>query len=150
MKLNNLSKIKEKKKKRKGRGYGSGKGGHTVGYGQKGQKSRSGFKRMKSWIRESKIRSIPKLRGIGKRSTTGKYRKEKVAVINIGDIDKNCKSGDIIDLKYIQGMINTPKSKKTAVKILGHGRINKKITVKGIKMSKSATEKVKKAGGNIL
>lgn len=38
-----LKKIVKNRKKRIGRGYGSGKGGHTVGRGQKGQKSRGGF-----------------------------------------------------------------------------------------------------------
>jgi len=151
MKLNNLKKIKDKKKKRRGRGYGSGKGGHTVGYGQKGQKSRSGFKRMKSWIRESQIRSIPKLKGIGKRSNKGKYNKAKEFVVNIGDLDKIFKNGDIVSEKILkQKVISYPKSKKVRIKILGYGKTDKKLIVKGLKMSKSASEKIKKAGGKVV
>ena len=151
MKLNRLSKIKDRKKKRKGRGYGSGKGGHTTGSGQKGQRSRSGYKRVKSWIRESQISSMPKLRGIGKRSTKGKYRKSLEFVINVGDLNKYFKNGDVIDEKILKKvMINYPKSKEVSIKILGLGKLHKKFTIKGLRISKNAGEKIKKAGGKIL
>ena len=39
--MTSLPKVVETRKKRLGRGYGSGKGGHTVGKGQKGQKTRT-------------------------------------------------------------------------------------------------------------
>ncbi len=150
MKLNNLKKIKISKSKRRGRGYGSGKGGHTVGFGQKGQRSRSGFRRERSWIRESKIRSLPKLRGIGKRSTTGKYKKLEEVVINVCDLEKHCKSGEVVDRSFIKDkVINHSKSRGISIKILGRGSLSKKITIKGLKVSKGAAEKIKKVGGKI-
>ena len=60
MKLNKLPKTTAKSKKRVGRGYGSGKGSHTVGRGQKGQKSRSkvGLLIEGTKIRKTLIRSF--------------------------------------------------------------------------------------------
>src|SRR3989344_8863989 len=66
--LTNTPKNTAKSQKRLGRGYGSGKGGHTVGRGQKGQKTRkkipllfTGTKTKKSFVQR-----LPKLRGKGK------------------------------------------------------------------------------------
>lgn len=77
--LQSLPRIVAHKKKRIGRGYGSGKGGHTVGRGQKGQKTRrrialtfSGTKTKKSWFKR-----IPLWRGKGNKSVRIKRRKQK-------------------------------------------------------------------------
>ena len=154
MKLHKLSKeLKKKKKKRRvGRGYGSGRGGHTVGRGQKGQKSRSGYKKLRSFIRTTNIRSLPKLRGIGKRSALrGVFKtKLKVYVLNVSDLEGfNDKS--TIDIAFLRkNDIVTNKSKKVFVKILGRGEITKSLTIQGLEVSKSAHKKIKAAGGKVL
>lgn len=152
MKLHQLKKIKDKKAKRIGRGYGSGKGGHTVGKGQKGQASRSGFQPLRSWIRSSKILSIPKLRGLGKRSAHRGYFKSKVKkkVLNVSDLNE-LNDGTVVDHKFLtkQGIVNV-KSKPTEVKILGDGELEKKITVAGLEVSKTARKKIEDAGGKVI
>jgi len=151
MKLDKLSKIGKKKKRRLGRGYGSG-GGHTVGKGQKGQGSRSGYKKMRGWIRESKIRSLPKLRGVGKRKAGRGFFKQKFKsiVLNIKDLDQ-FQPGETIskDLLLERGVI-TGKSKNLKVKILGDGDIKKKFMIKGIEVSGAAKKKIEAAGGKVI
>jgi len=153
MELNKLSKITTKKKKRIGRGIGSGKGGHTVGRGQKGEKSRSNFRRLKSWVRESKIRSLPKLKGIGKRSSLRGYFKEKVnnIVLNITDLDRVYKNNDIVSKKTLitKGLVDK-KNQKMSIKLLGIGEIKKKLVLKGIHLSESAKKKIIKAKGKVI
>lgn len=152
MELSKLAKIGKKKKKRIGRGYGSCKGGHTVGKGQKGQSSRSGFKKLRSWIRESKVRSYPKLRGIGKRSAKRGYVRVKIKrfALNVGDLDQ-FESGETITLKLLRekGLVKA-KGKRLEVKILGKGEIEKKLNVSGIQVSKTAKKKIEKAGGKVV
>lgn len=75
--LNNLPKTKARAGKRVGRGYGSGKGGHTVGRGQKGQKTRGKihplFEGQKN--KKSLVQRLPLLRGKGK--LKAKKKKER-------------------------------------------------------------------------
>lgn len=68
MKLNELLRIVSKGKKRVGRGLGSGKGGHTVGRGQKGQKTRGKISPLfeGTKVKKSLIKRLPLLRGKGK------------------------------------------------------------------------------------
>ena len=141
MKLNNLIKIKSKKKKIIGRGIGSGKGGHTVGRGAKGQSSRTGFRKLRSWIRESKIRSLPKLKGIGRRKTLGKEK--KYTVINLKDIE-NLNPKTTVTKMYLKekGLISNVNDE---VKILGTGKVSFKIDPKGFLMSKSVKNQLDKS-----
>ncbi len=152
MKLNELTKIIKNKSKIIGRGYGSGKGGHTVGKGQKGQKSRSGYKKLRSWFRESKVKSLPKLKGIGKRTAKRMFFNKKINeyVFNVKDLD-SFHEGSIIDVLALKknGYIKS-KSKNISVKVLGKGELRKKIYIKGIKVSKTARKKIEKVGGKVL
>lgn len=130
MQLNNLQlEIKLRKKKRVGRG---GKRGTTSGRGTKGQKSRSG-RRIRPAERDLLIK-IPKLRGYKNKSL-----QPKNTVINLDDLEKIVKDGQIINKKTFNGPI----------KILGGGEIKKTIIIKGLKVSKAAKSKIKKAGGSI-
>lgn len=64
--LDKLVKIKSKSTRRVGRGYGSGRGGHTVGRGQKGQKSRSGYTQPRPGFEGGQMplsRRLPKFKG---------------------------------------------------------------------------------------
>ena len=127
------------KKKRVGRG---GKKGTYSGRGLKGQKSRAG-RRMEPAIR-SLIKKFPKLKGY-----RTKRQVENVAIVNIEKI--NFKSSEIItpELLLEKGLIRRIKGKVPKVKILGRGEITQKITIQSCDFSKSAKEKIEKAGGEI-
>jgi large subunit ribosomal protein L15 len=146
MYLENIPKRKKriKKAKRLGRGYGSGVGGHTVGRGTKGQKSRTGHKSLVAFEGGNVpfFRRIPKLKGFKSRS------KVNTQVVNVGTISKNFKSGEKITVEKLKerGFI---RKNAQEVKILGKGDITKKIAIEGIKMSPSAQEKIEKAGGSV-
>jgi large subunit ribosomal protein L15 len=132
---------KNKSKKRVGRG---GKKGTYSGKGLKGQSSRAGRK-MVPIIREI-IKRYPKLKG---------YRRfvfeNKTVIINLDTIEKNFKDGEVLNPKFLveKGIIGLLKGKIPEVKILGDGKISKKITVENCKISKSAKEAIEKAGGSI-
>ena len=146
MLLNNLLKTTSKKKKRIGRGYGSGKGGHTVGRGQKGQKSRhqpfllfEGKKTQKSLLRR-----LPLLRGKDK----FKPRQEKAIIINLDQL-KHFPAQKKISLEILikEGLVKKDEVKR-GVKILGRGEIKKPLEVT-LPCSKGAREKIEKAGGKV-
>ncbi len=120
------SKQKNWKKKRIGRG---GKRGTTSGRGTKGQKSRSGH-RIRPAMRDLLIR-LPKLRGYRNKSI-----KAKQASVNVSDLSK-----------FSEAVLT--KKNLGNVKILGGGDLNKVINIEGLKVSKSAREKILKAGGSV-
>jgi large subunit ribosomal protein L15 len=132
------------KAKRLGRGYGSGVGGHTVGRGSKGQKSRTGHKSLISFEGGNVpfFRRMPKYRGFNQ------SRKIEVAAVNVDVLQKNFKDGDevTVDALKDKGIV---KKNAQSVKILGKGEINIKINVVSIAVSSSAKEKIEKAGGSI-
>ena len=134
-------------KKRVGRGIGSGKGGHTVGRGQKGQKTRTkipilfeGFK-----IKKSLLKRLPLQRGKSK----FKAKKNTIA-IKIERLN-SFKDGEKIDLvKLVEAKIVSPKDAKLhGVKIVDGGDLSKKLSV-SLPTSASAARKVEVAGGKII
>ena len=144
--LNSISKTKIKKM-RVGRGIGSGKG-KTSGRGVKGQKSRSGVA-----IKSFEGGQMPLYRRLPKRGFNP-IKKEKIAIINLDKIqnlierkkiDKNSQI-DIDSLKKNK-IINKSSQK---IKILGSGEIKEKINISIDFISKSAKEKLEKAGGTII
>ncbi len=146
MKLENIPKRKNRimKSKRIGRGYGSGVGGHTVGRGSKGQKSRAGHKSLQFFEGGNVpfFRRMPKYKGFNR-----KFKVEAQA-INLATIEKEFKDGDLITKESLLAKGIVRKNSK-AIKILGKGEIKKKMKVEGIEMSKSALEKIEKAGGSV-
>jgi large subunit ribosomal protein L15 len=134
-------KHKRKKRKRVGRG---GKRGTYSGRGLKGQRARAGRK-LKPAIRGF-IKKYPKLRGYKFKSVS-----QKPVVINIGTIDKKFKEGETITSKILleKDLIRKIKGKIPKVKILGNGDLKKPLTFKDFEFSKSAKEKINKAGGTI-
>ena len=132
------------KSKRLGRGYGSGVGGHTVGRGAKGQKSRSGHKSLISFEGGNVpfFRRMPKYRGFNQ------SRKVEVAAVNVDVLEKNFKDGEEVTVEALKdkGIV---KKNAQSVKILGKGEIKIKVNIVGIAVSSSAKEKVEKAGGSI-
>jgi large subunit ribosomal protein L15 len=140
MQLHQL-KLKNKLKKRKRVGRG-GKRGTYSGRGSKGQRSRAGRK-FKPAIR-GLIKRYPKLRGYKFKRVT-----LKPVVVNIEILEKKFKAADIITPKVLieRGVIRRIRGRLPKVKILGLGKLTKKLTIEGCQVSKSAREKIEKAGG---
>ena len=141
--LNNREKI-NKAKIRVGRGIGSGKG-KTSGRGVKGQKSRSGVA-----IKSFEGGQMPLYRRLPKRGFNP-IKKAKIAILNLDKIQKLVVSKKL-DLNS-QINIETLKKAKiinrtsNKIKILGSGDIKVKINLNIDFISKSAKEKLEKAGG---
>ena len=123
---------------RRGRGHGSGNG-KTAGKGHKGQKARSGAPRP-----GFEGGQMPLTRRIPKRGFNNIFAKE-YAIVNVSDLNKFTE-GTVVDAELLKaaGLI-----KKTCdgVKVLGDGELTTKLTVKAAKFTKSAVEKIEKAGG---
>ena len=163
MQLHNLKPIhKKKKRKRIGRG---GKRGTYCGRGIKGQKSRAGKKQRVGLAGGNvPLKKIPKKRGAGMKSKKrkgGKIKRgvklarikklKRPVIVNIKDIDKKFESGETVSpLTLIEkGLIDKIGNKIPSVKILGKGDTKKKLNIKDCYVSKSAKEKIEKAGGKV-
>lgn len=130
-----------KRKKRVGRGNASGHGTYS-GRGIKGQRARSGGKKgLKYKGLKANIRNVPKKRGF-------KSLKPKLEIVNLRDLERKCQAGDTIDPRVMLelGLI---KNIKNGVKVLGEGKLSKKLTVKASGFSKSARDGIIKAGGRV-
>ncbi len=142
MKLENLPKTKELKvTKRVGRGVGSGMG-KTSTRGEKGQKARSGSS-IKPWFQGGQT---PLYRRLPKRGFNNKEFETKFACINIADLDKFFKDGDVVTPEVLKerGII---KKGLSGIKVLGNGSLEKKLTVKANRFSSAAVTKIENAGG---
>ena len=145
MQLHELQrKTPNKTEKRVGRG---GIRGKTSGRGTKGQKARAGHS-IRPDIRE-KLKKLPKLRGRGIQGLIS--IQAKPLVVNIGSLEKLFAAGDTVNPKTLleRGLIRTRKGTNPVVKILADGELTKKLTVAACVVSKSAKEKIEKAGGSV-
>lgn len=126
---------KPKKRKRIGRG---GKRGTYSGRGIKGQKARAGHK-IRPEMRDI-IKKIPKKRGYRFKSI-----RKKPQIVNLKDLEKNFKAGEKVTLETLleKRLIAKVKGKMPQVKILGKGKLTKKLEVEGCKLSKSAEKALK-------
>ena len=130
-------------KKRLGRGHGSGLH-KTAGKGQKGQKARTGHHGTPKPGFEGGQTAMA--RRIPKRGFTNWRFKKDVSAVNIGDVDARFDSGEVtVEALKDKGLI--PRS-ATLVKILGDGQFSKKLTIVAHFFSKSAKDKLEKAGGS--
>ncbi len=125
--------------KRVGRGEGSGVG-KTCGRGQKGQKSRSGYKR-KMGFEGGQMRFI---RRVPKRGFTNRNRKIYIAV-NVSALSR-FEDGSVVDIPAFKSS-GLAKAQGTGVKVLGDGELQKKLTVKAHAFSATARTKIEAAGG---
>ncbi len=139
----NLSELKppagqKQKKQRIGQGMGSGRGKYS-GRGAKGAKSISGYSRMRGF----EGGQMPLHRRLPKRGFTNIFRKE-YAIVNLGRLEAlegaSFDPGSLLELGVI-------KKLNHGLKILGTGELTRAITVKAHVFSKSALEKIQKAGG---
>lgn len=130
-----------KNKKRRGRGEGSGLG-VTAGRGHKGYGSRAGRKR-RAWFEGGQM---PLQRRVPKYGFTN-INKVVFQVVNVNDL-QNLQDSDTITKKILhqKGLI---RKKTVPVKILGDGDLDRKISVEVDAVSKTAKEKIEKAGGTV-
>lgn len=141
MQIHQLKIKSVKKKRRVGRG---GKKGTYSGRGMKGQKSRSGasINPIFEGGRSTLIEHLPKIRGF-------KSHRGKNQIVDLARLDKYFSDGDIVNSQALlqKKIIDNIK---VPVKILGDGETKKKLTVEKCLVSKSAKEKIEKAGGKIV
>ena len=135
-----------RKKIRVGRGIGSGKG-KTSGRGIKGQKSRSGVA-----IKSFEGGQMPLYRRLPKRGFNS-FNNLKIAKINLDKIQmfidkKKLNLNDTINVEILKKLKIINKNSKK-LKILGKGDIKQKINIQADLISKSAVEKLNKAGASV-
>ncbi len=124
---------------RLGRGQGSGNG-KTAGKGAKGQKARSGGLRKIGF----EGGQTPLARRLPKRGFTNFTRKE-YAIVNLDQLNRFAEDTEITPaLLHECGLV---KDLKDGLKVLGEGELEKKLTIKANKFSKSAVALIEKAGG---
>jgi large subunit ribosomal protein L15 len=141
-----LSNLKPKKgarhaKKRVGRGPGSGHG-KTSGRGEKGQKSRSGFSRQMGF----EGGQMPLHRRLPKRGFTNIFKKN-YAVVNLSDLERFDNGATVDEAALRQaGLV---KGQNDGIKVLGNGKLSKKLTVSATKFSATARQSIEAAGGTV-
>lgn len=142
MKLHELSPVEGSKKgsRRIGRGHGSG-WGKTAGKGHKGQKARSG-----GTIRPGfEGGQMPLQRRLPKRGFNNIFAKNVVA-INLSTLNRKFNDGDTVDTEALKAA-GVVKNGFDAIKVLGNGKLDKKLTVKVSAFSESAKAAIEAAGG---
>lgn len=145
--MTDLPKVVTRRAKRVGRGIGSGKGGHTVGRGQKGQKSRGSinilFEGLK--VKKSLIKKLPLRRGKDKNRPRPKPVIVKLGYLNL------LPAGSKVNLELLikEGIVRKEDAEIAGVKILGDGELKKRFTIE-VPISGSAAKKIEKAGGKVI
>lgn len=141
MKLHELkaSEGATKSRKRKGRGTATGQG-KTAGRGMNGQNSRSGGGTRLGF----EGGQMPLYRRIPKRGFTNIWGKEYTE-LNVEDLNRF--DADTVVTPELLKEAGLVKQVKDGVKILGNGNLEKKLTVKAAKFTKSAIQKIESAGG---
>ena len=141
MSLNNLRPPKGAKhaKRRVGRGPGSGRG-KTASRGTKGAKSRSGFR----FKRGFEGGQMPLHRRLPKRGFTNIFKKQH-AVVNVSDLERFDNGATVGEAELRKaGLV---KGQHDGIKVLGDGKLSKKLTVHAAKFSESARKQIEAAGG---
>lgn len=133
-----------KRAKRIGRGAASGNG-KTAGRGHKGYFSRSGAGGLKGFIGgQSTLRQRLPKRGFN----NANFRTEYLPV-NLNWVEENFDAGEEVNAQTIAAR-GISVGRGGLVKILGTGEITKALTVTADAFSKSAIEKIEKAGGKAV
>ncbi len=137
--LSNLSPAKGATKARKRVGRG-GKRGTYSGKGMKGQKARSGKSGLKALGFKQTLLRTPKLRGF-------KSIKPKIATVNIEALDKRFADGATVDIRGLK-KVRLIDTKESAFKVLGNGKLSKKLKVSANAYTASAKKAIEDAGGS--
>ena len=144
MNLSSLVSITEKGKRRLGQGHGSGRM-KTAGRGTKGQKARGKVPLDFEGGALPLIKRMPFLRG----KTRNKSIRPTPITLNLSTLNKLPKS-TVVDIASLADhtLVDADEAKVQGVKILGGGELNVALTVK-LPVSKSAAQKIEKAGGSV-
>jgi len=132
-----------KTRKRVGRGSGSGLG-TTAGKGHKGQKARSGGQTKPGF----EGGQMPLTRRLPKRGFNNKMFATVYEIVNLYQIEEKFNNGEVVnrDTLIAKGLV---KGNKDGIKVLAVGDLTKKLTFEVNKLSSSAEEKIKAAGGEV-
>ena len=143
MKLHELSAVAGATHRRKvvGRGPGSGHG-KTSGRGEKGQKARSGGG-VHLWFEGGQT---PLFKRLPRRGFSNKRFETKYAIVNVSDLNR-FKDGDVVTPELLKesGLV---KKELSGIKVLGNGKLEKKLTVKANVFTNSAITKIEEMGGS--
>ncbi len=134
---------KYKKRRRVGRGPGSGHG-KTSGRGHKGQRSRAGWSVHPAF----EGGQMPLARRIPKRGFNNRWAKT-VAIVNVSDLQEAFENGEEVTPQTLKER-NLAKGVYDVLKVLGDGELTKKLKVSAHRFSRSASEKIKQAGGETV
>ena len=131
-----------KNRKRKGRGNAAGQGGEC-GRGHKGQKSRAGYSARFGF----EGGQMPLYKRVPKKKGFKNLFKVPFAPINLSDIEEKFQDNETVDKETLvkMGLVR----KKDHVKVQGNGTLTKKVVIKVEAASKSAIDKIEKAGAKI-
>lgn len=129
------------KKKRVGRGPGSGLG-KTSGRGNKGQKSRSGYSRMRGF----EGGQMPLHRRLPKRGFTNIFKREW-AEVNLTTLERLFEAGAEVTPESLVAAGLVRKSKQDSVVVLAKGELKKALTIRAHRFSEGAKQKIEAAGG---
>lgn len=138
----NIGIHKNKKRKRVGRGPGSGHG-KTSSRGHKGQQSRAGFSQHPTF----QGGAMPLVRRIPKRGFNNRFAL-KVGTVNVGDLEAAFEAGEEVTPETLREK-DLAKYRYDVLKVLGDGEISKSLKISAHRFSKTAKEKIEKAGGSI-
>jgi large subunit ribosomal protein L15 len=132
-----------KSRKRLGRGPGSGQG-KTAGRGHKGQKSRNGY-----WAPVTfEGGQMPLVRRVPKRGFTNRWALT-VAVVNVSDLEERFAAGEEVNAETLKAK-DLAKGRYDVLKVLGDGALTKSLKITAHQFSRTATEKIQQAGGQMV
>ncbi len=134
---------KNRKRKRIGRGPGSGHG-KTSGRGHNGYFSRSGSSKRLNY----EGGQMPLARRVAKRGFNNKQFAAKVAIVNVSALESSFDDGATVDPQSLasKGLVS---GKFDVIKVLGNGKLTKKLTVSAHRFSGSAEEQITAQGGSV-
>ncbi len=141
--LHQLISITTPRQKRVGRGFGSGKGGHTTGRGEKGQRSRVGST-IPLWFEGGQlplIKRLPMQRGKGKLKVL-----QPTAEVTLTEL--NAMKADTISLDTLR-LEKVVDVRFKRAKIIGTGKLDRKVTIQSLRVTKSAQQQIEALGGTV-
>ncbi len=142
VRLQNLKPAPGSRHRRKRLGCGEGSGhGQTSTRGQKGQRSRSGDGKLVGF----EGGQTPLLRRIPKRGFSNAAFRKRVQVVHLSDLERVFKNQTEVTLEALR--MHGLSSGDASVKVLGDGELSRPLKVQAHAFSKSAAEKIQKAGG---
>ncbi|MBI2310496.1 50S ribosomal protein L15 [Candidatus Collierbacteria bacterium] len=146
MLLSNLKKTNTRSAKRIGRGFGSGKGGHTVGRGQKGQKTRG---TIPVWFEGGQlplIRRTPFIKGKRRFNSL----KGETIIITLNTLNKFTE-GQTVDAVSAVSVLKLHQARvdKRGLKIVATGKLTKALKI-SLPTTTAAAKAITKAGGSIV